>query len=326
MNEENAKKLLFAVADALEEVGLPFCLGSGTLLGAIREKRFIPIDKDIDLWARAEEFKLLVPAVEKALLKRGFGVEIINHRHAGYWDGRDYAVKFSGHGEHGDLTAFTRMPGNLRYNPTHASDEPFCIVFDSEEFDFWIPIRFYGRSFHVPSNSHDILRQLYDKWEIPDKTFNQLCLHRAYKMDFLTRQPIVYVAMCLDVIHPGHLNILEQARKLGEVWIGLLTKEAISQYKDPPLLSYQARYQIASAMSLVNNVVPQKSYLSALLKHKPAYVVHGDDWKEGPQTGSRRLVLDLLPHWGGELIEVPYTPGYSSSMLKSQIRNQTPRN
>jgi len=324
MNEENAKKLLFSVADALDEAGLPFCLGAGTLLGAIREDRFIPIDRDIDLLARAEEFEPLVPTIKNTLLKRGLSVEVIDHRHAGYWDGRAYGIKFSGYDEHGDLEAFTKMPGNVRYNPTHLSKDPFCIVFDANDFSTWVSRHFYGRAFNVPFVAHRILASLYDEWQVPDTRYNQPCLHRAYKPNFLTKQDIVYAAMCLDVLHPGHLNIIEHASKLGKVWVGLLSDDAISLYKKPPLLDYQARYQIALAIESVSCVVRQETYLASLLEHKPAYVVHGDDWKEGGQEVSRQLVLDLLPHWGGELIEIPYTPGYSSSSLKEQIRNAKP--
>lgn len=323
MNEENAKHLLFDVTYALDKAGLPFCLGSGTLLGAIREGRFIPIDLDIDLWARAEEFEPLVPKIVKSLQSLGLKTEVINHRHAGYWDGRDYAIKFSGYGEHGDLTAFTKMPGNIRYNPTHASEEPFCIVFKDTDFGSWGPTILYGRKFQVPGEFPSILYQLYNDWDVPDTVYDQPCLHRAYKLHFLTKQGIVYVAMCLDLLHPGHLNILKHAKGLGtgEVWVGLLSDEAICKYKDPPSLNYQARFEIASAISLVSNVVSQEDYLTALLQHKPAYVVHGDDWKTGPQVDSHQLVLDLLPHWGGKLVEIPYTQGYSSSELKRKIRD-----
>ncbi len=321
MNEENAKHLLFDVDGVLNNAGLHYCLGSGTLLGAIREDRFIPIDQDIDLWARAEEFEPLVPKIVTLMRSLGLKTEVIDHRHAGYWDGRDYAIKFSGYGEHGDLTAFTKMPGNFRYNPTHASKEPFCIVF-SEEVCIWTPRDFYGKLFYVPQISNQILTQLYDDWETPDTEYDQPCVHRAYKPNFLTKQDVAYVAMCLDVLHPGHLNILRHAKRAAKtVWVGLLTDEAINLYKNTPILNYQARHEIASELSMVTAVVRQEDYLTSLLKYKPAYVVHGDDWKKGPQIASRQLVLDLLPHWGGKLVEVPYTPGYSSSALKERIRD-----
>jgi phosphoenolpyruvate phosphomutase len=327
MNEENAKRLLFDVADALEESGLPFCLGSGTLLGAIREDRFIPIDQDIDLWARAEEFEPLVPQIVAAMESRGLKTEVIDHRHAGYWDGRPYAIKFSGHGEHGDLAASTLMPGGFRYCPKHGGGDPYCIVFDAVDFEPYSPKLFYDRVFSVPNHYRSILFYLYDQWLIPDTVYEQPCKRLAWKYDFLTKQDIVYVPMCLDVLHPGHLNLLKHASGTagaseGNVWVGLLSDDAIGKYKDPPLFDYQARREIAWALRVVDKVVCQEDYLSALLEHKPAYVVHGDDWKEGPQEASRQLVLDLLPHWGGKLVEVPYTQGYSSSELKEKAHDQ----
>ena len=51
----------------------------------------------------------------------------------------------------------------------------------------------------------------------------------------------VYVAMSVDLIHPGHLKIIDHARKLGDVIIGLLTDKAISSYKKPPIMSYKDR-------------------------------------------------------------------------------------
>ena len=51
----------------------------------------------------------------------------------------------------------------------------------------------------------------------------------------------VYVAMSADLIHPGHLNIINEARKLGKVILGLLTDEAIASYKRLPTLTYEQR-------------------------------------------------------------------------------------
>ena len=51
----------------------------------------------------------------------------------------------------------------------------------------------------------------------------------------------VYVGMSADLIHHGHLNIISEARKLGNVTIGLLTDKAIASYKRLPYLSYEER-------------------------------------------------------------------------------------
>ena len=56
-------------------------------------------------------------------------------------------------------------------------------------------------------------------------------------------------------------------------------------------------------------------YTANLEKFKPKYVVHGDDWKTGPQAGARAKVVETLKQWGGELIEPEYTAGISSTEL-----------
>ena len=69
----------------------------------------------------------------------------------------------------------------------------------------------------------------------------------------------VYVALSVDLIHPGHLNIISHARKLGSVIIGLLTDKAIISYKKPPIMNYEDRYKIASSLKGVDKVVPQQT-------------------------------------------------------------------
>ena len=94
MNETNAKRLLFAVADALDEVGAIYLLSSGTLLGAVREKRFIEIDRDVDLTMKHENLLPIAKDVTGRLIKKGVKTEIIDHRHMRPWDGGAYSIKF----------------------------------------------------------------------------------------------------------------------------------------------------------------------------------------------------------------------------------------
>jgi len=322
MNEENAKQLLFAVDDALKEVGLSYCLGAGTLLGCIREERFIPIDRDIDLWMRAEEFEPNIGAITKALRARKINTTLIDYRNAGYWNGRPYSIKFYGYNEHGDLGGYTKL-GPYRYEPARsAKGRPFCIVFPADAFEGWQTRQFYGRDVFVPGDATTILEQLYDTWQVPDVEYNQPCKHAAYIDDFLTKQNIAYVGMCLDVLHPGHINILNHARDLkgNKVVVGLLTDEAITAYKGPPVLKWEERRAIAASLSQVDEVVRHDDYESALLQYKPAYLVHGDDWKTGPQEAWRTTCFEMLRQWGGRVIEIPYTRGVSSSEVKARIR------
>jgi len=132
----------------------------------------------------------------------------------------------------------------------------------------------------------------------------------------------VYIGMSADLIHTGHLNVIKEAARHGEVIIGLLTDKAIASYKRLPYLNYEQRKEIIENIKGVGLVVPQETldYRPNLERIKPRYVVHGDDWREGIQQETRQNVINCLKAWGGELIEVPYTTGISSSKLNKAIR------
>ena len=107
---------------------------------------------------------------------------------------------------------------------------------------------------------------------------------------------VVYVAMSADILHNGHLNIINKASAYGEVVIGLLTDKAIASYKRVPFMNYQQRFEVVSNIKNVKNVIPQETldYSSNLLKLKPDIVVHGDDWREGVQAKTRSKVIETL--------------------------------
>ena len=134
----------------------------------------------------------------------------------------------------------------------------------------------------------------------------------------------VYVGMCADIIHPGHINIIIHARKLGDVVIGILTDDAMIDYKRVPYMSLKDRKLIIENIVGVKKVVFQDSldYTSNLRKYKPDYVVHGDDWKTGIQCETRKKVIDVLKEWGGQLVEVEYTDGVSSTKLYNAIKKE----
>lgn len=132
----------------------------------------------------------------------------------------------------------------------------------------------------------------------------------------------VYVGMSADIIHPGHLNIIKEANELGEVVVGLLTDKAIASYKRLPYLTYEQRKVIVENIKGVTQVIPQDSldYRPNLIKVKPDFVVHGDDWKEGVQKETRQSVIDTIQEWGGKVVDVPYTQGISSTKLNRSIK------
>lgn len=138
----------------------------------------------------------------------------------------------------------------------------------------------------------------------------------------MNKQKKVYVGMSADIIHTGHLNIIHEAQKYGSVTVGILTDEAIASYKRLPYLTYEQRATIVSNLKGVEEVVPQTQldYTENLLRLKPDYVVHGDDWKHGVQQKTREKIIETLAQWGGKVIDVPYTKGISSTMLNERLK------
>ena len=131
----------------------------------------------------------------------------------------------------------------------------------------------------------------------------------------------VYVGMSADLIHPGHINIIKEAAKLGELTVGLLTDKAIASYKRLPYMTLEQRWSVVENIKGVSNVVEQSTldYRPNLETLKPEIVVHGDDWKEGVQAKTRKQVIECLSQWGGELIELSYTQGISSTQLNKSL-------
>ena len=136
-------------------------------------------------------------------------------------------------------------------------------------------------------------------------------------LQMLSQKKTVYVAMSIDLVHPGHLNIINEASKYGTVIVGLLTDQAIAAYKRVPIMEYKDRFKVVSAIKKVSKVIKQSThdYSPNLKKLKPNYVIHGDDWKYGVQKNVRAKVIKELKKWNGKLIEVPYTKGISSTKL-----------
>ena len=131
----------------------------------------------------------------------------------------------------------------------------------------------------------------------------------------------VYVSLIADLLHAGHIKILKEAEKHGEIVVGLLTSSAINELNDTAYLKYQQRLDVLKNLSMVAEVIEQNtaSYKGNLMQMKPDFVVHGDDWKNGKQSKYRQEVIDLLGEWGGELIEVEYSSDISDKNLKNQL-------
>lgn len=134
----------------------------------------------------------------------------------------------------------------------------------------------------------------------------------------------VYTCFCTDIIHEGHLNIIEQAKKLGSVTIGALSDKALIRYNKFPTISQEERIRLYTSLDGVDRVVIQDSmvYEDVISSLKPDYVLHGDNWRNGPEAAIRANVLRLLEEYGGELIEIPYTRNENVKKIDSQLKEK----
>ena len=131
----------------------------------------------------------------------------------------------------------------------------------------------------------------------------------------MKKHKIIYVPLAVDILHSGHTNLINKAKKYGKVVIGLFSDSAISEYKDLPVLDYNERFKIVKNIKNIYKIIRQDTwdYSHVLNSLKPDYLIHGNDWKFGVQKKIRKKVLKLLKKNKGKLIEVPFTKNISSS-------------
>lgn len=130
-----------------------------------------------------------------------------------------------------------------------------------------------------------------------------------YGNDGVGKMKKVYTCFCTDVIHEGHRNIIREAQKYGEVTVGVLCDYQMIRYNRFPTISFQERMDMFKEIEGVSKVVIQDQimYDQVIKELRPDYVIHGDNWKSGPEEAIRKNVIKNLNKYGGTLIEVPYT-------------------
>lgn len=130
----------------------------------------------------------------------------------------------------------------------------------------------------------------------------------------------VYTCFCTDTIHEGHLNIIREARKYGEVVAGVLCDSEMIRYNRFPLIDFDKRMEMIRSLEGVSEVVVQNEimYDQIIKQVRPDYVIHGDNWREGTENAIRKNVIENLQKYGGQLIEVPYT--HNENVIKADRR------
>lgn len=138
---------------------------------------------------------------------------------------------------------------------------------------------------------------------------------------------IVYIALSADLLHPGHLNIISEGRKLcnkpeDRLIIGLLTDRAVASFKRMPYMTWDQRKIVVENVKGVTDVVPQDSsdYSENLRRYRPDYLLHGDDWLQGVLAPIREKARAVMQEWGGQIVDIPYTQGLDGTALDEVTR------
>ncbi len=136
----------------------------------------------------------------------------------------------------------------------------------------------------------------------------------------------VYACFCTDVIHEGHMNLLQEATRYGQVIVGVLSDSATVSYDRFPTVSLEERIRIIEETGLVDQVIVQKDVLydDVFDSIHPDFVIHGDNWKQGPMEIIRKNVIENLLRTGKPdgLIEIPYTYNENVKKIDNRMREK----
>ena len=135
-------------------------------------------------------------------------------------------------------------------------------------------------------------------------------------------QKVVFTNGCFDLLHPGHVRYLEEARSLGDALIiGVNTDFSVTRLKKGlgrPLTPEADRARVLAACACVDRVVlfAEDTPLALITLLTPDILVKGGDYQPDEIVG-REVVLAR----GGRVVALPFVPGYSTTMLIDRIRS-----
>jgi len=131
---------------------------------------------------------------------------------------------------------------------------------------------------------------------------------------------VVFTNGCFDLLHPGHIQGLEQARALGDALVvGINSDASVRELKGPgrPIVPELERAEILAALECVDAVVifnelTPREIIAALL---PDVLVKGGDW-----PGDQIIGREEVEAAGGRVVSVPVVPGYSTTAILAKMR------
>jgi len=136
---------------------------------------------------------------------------------------------------------------------------------------------------------------------------------------------VVYSYYVLDIVHKGHLLMMKNAKAIagddGKLIVGILTDEAVMEKKEKPILSFEERIELASAIKYVDVAVAQETYspLPNVKRIKPDILMESTSHDEEAIEKAREYMDSI----NGKVVVLPYFPSQSSKEIKNSIKERS---
>lgn len=174
-----------------------------------------------------------------------------------------------------------------------------------------------GKVGTVPVEKHELLAALAPDIALhaEDKVLTRDELVRRVAVWRANGESVVFTNGCFDLLHVGHITVLEQSRRLGDRLIVAINSDAsVSGLKGPsrPVVEEQARARVLAALAAVDAVVvfDEPTPLDVILASRPDVIVKGGDYNEESVVGAKEV-----KSWGGKVAIVPIVEGHSTTRL-----------
>ena len=325
-------QMLKVFDDVAKEQNISYWMDGGTLLGAVRHAGIIPWDDDADLMMfEKDRAKLLAQAHQ--FEKYGF-----------YLMDCDTVIRvFPTHTQHYpfiDILTAEYDPESKRIVLAH----PECRQHYTKEFYFPYeienisPMKFGPLLLNAPANPMRYLKHYYGA-ECMTKAiwWNQVHWRESEKVNLVDFSPAdyilenpepalptpkrVYVDVCADIMHAGHVEFFKNAKAFGDYLIvGVLSDQDVASYKRMPILTLEERVAEVKGCRYVDEVIagpPMFLTEEWIRDNHIDIVVHGDDFNP-----------DTMHYWYGVPMRlgifrtVPYTKGISTTDIIKRIQNR----
>ena len=130
---------------------------------------------------------------------------------------------------------------------------------------------------------------------------------------------VVFTNGCYDLLHPGHIRLLEAARELGDILVLALNSDrSVRENKGAsrPIIPENERAEIAAALAAVDCVVlfDEPTPREIIARVLPDVLVKGGDWGADEIVGREEVEAA-----GGRVVSIPLEPGYSTSAIIESI-------